>query len=132
MELIYDAVNGMWTCKLIMFYQVHFSTPPPLHPSTPHPSTPNPQHSVNTLSSRLQSLSPRLEGASSAVSEAQAVVAMETNVKELEVWLVSCGRFSNNQHILMQIEDHKVHTLTLHTPSHFTYPHIDIYYTQTP
>ena len=83
----------------------------------PHPSTSNPPHSVNALSSRLQSLSPRLEGASLTVNEAQAVVAMETNVKELEVWLVSCGRFSNNQHILMQIEDHKVHTLTLHTPS---------------
>ena len=138
-SLFTDTVNCMWTCKLNVFIGFtspppHFSTPPStpssLHPSTPHllpphpsppttsPSTPNPPHSVNALSSRLQSLSPRLEGASSAVSEAQAVVAMETNVKELEVWLVSCGRFSNNQHILMQIEDHKVHTLTLHTPSH--------------
>jgi len=58
-----------------------------------------------------------LEGASSAVSEAQAVIAMEINLEELEVWLVSCGRFSNNQQILLQIDDHKVHTLTL------THPH---------
>ena len=98
---------------------------PPLSSLPSHPSPLTPPHSVNALSSRLQSLSPRLEGASSAVSEAQAVVAMETNLKELEVWLVSCGRFSNNQHILMQIEDHKVHmhphiphTLTLTLEHH--------------
>jgi len=40
----------------------------------------------------------------SAVSEAQAVIAMEINLEELEVWLVSCGRFSNNQQILLQID----------------------------
>ena len=64
--------------------------------------------SVDALRSRLSSLPPRLEGAQSAASEAQAVVVIETNLKELEVWLLSCGKFADNQQILMQIEDHKV------------------------
>ena len=36
------------------------------------------------------------------------MVSMETNLSELEVWLVSCGKFADNQQILVQIEDHKV------------------------
>ena len=140
-EGVISPVSYSATCGVLVLLHIlircHLFTPhppspiiPPLsslpsHPSHPSPLTP--PHSVNALSSRLQSLSPRLEGASSAVSEAQAVVAMETNLKELEVWLVSCGRFSNNQHILMQIEDHKVHmhphiphTLTLTLEHHDT------------
>lgn len=58
--------------------------------------------------SRLAALYPRLEGAESAMGEAQEVVAVETNIKELEVWLVSCGKFADNQGILLQIEEHKV------------------------
>ena len=64
---------------------------------------------VESLASRLRLLGPRLKEASSAVDEAQAVVAMETSLEELEVWLVSCGKFSNNQNIVSQIEEHKVH-----------------------
>ena len=60
------------------------------------------------MQSRLASLLARLEGASSAASEAQEVVKVEDNIQELEVWLVSCGKFATNQHILMQIEEHKV------------------------
>ena len=63
---------------------------------------------VESLTSRLCLLGPRLKEASSAVNEAQAVVAMETSLEELEVWLVSCGKFSNNQNIVSQIEEHKV------------------------
>lgn len=63
---------------------------------------------VESLSSKLHLLVPRLKEASSAVDEAQAVVAMETSLEELEVWLVSCGKFSNNQNIVSQIEEHKV------------------------
>ena len=63
---------------------------------------------VESLASRLGLLSPRLKEASSAVNEAQAVVAMETSLEELEVWLVTCGKFSNNQNIVSQIEEHKV------------------------
>ena len=64
---------------------------------------------VESLASRLRLLGPRLKEASSAVDEAQAVVAMETSLEELEVWLVSCGKFSSNQNIVSQIEEHKVH-----------------------
>ena len=64
---------------------------------------------VESLASRLRLLGPRLKEASSAVNEAQAVVAMETSLDELEVWLVTCGKFSNNQLIVSQIEEHKVH-----------------------
>lgn len=64
---------------------------------------------VESLASRLRLLGPRLKEASLAVDEAQAVVAMETSLDELEVWLVTCGKFSNNQHIVSEIEEHKVH-----------------------
>ena len=64
---------------------------------------------VESLASKLCLLGPRLKEASSAVDEAQAVVAMETSLEELEVWLVSCGKFSYNQNIVSQIEEHKVH-----------------------
>ena len=63
---------------------------------------------VESLASRLHPLGPRLKNATSAVDEAQAVVAMETSLEELEVWLVTCGKFSNNQNIVSQIEEHKV------------------------
>lgn len=63
---------------------------------------------VESLSSQLHLLGPRLKEASSAVDEVQAVVATETSLEELEVWLVSHGKFSNNQNIVAQIEDHKV------------------------
>lgn len=65
---------------------------------------------MDSLSGRLAALSPYLKEASMAADEAQAVVAMETNLEELEVWLVSCGKFSNNQQILAQIDEHKVCT----------------------
>ena len=63
---------------------------------------------MNLLASRLAALSPHLKEVSNAADEAQAVVAMETNLEELEVWLVSCGKFSNNQQIVAQIDEHKV------------------------
>ena len=63
---------------------------------------------LGSLLSRLASLAPRLDEASSAVNEAQVVAAIESNLDDLEVWLVTSGKFSNNQQILMQIEDHKV------------------------
>ena len=66
---------------------------------------------MESLASKLRLLGPRLKEASSAVDEAQAVVAMETSLEELEVWLVSCGKFSNNQNIVSQIEEHKVRVL---------------------
>lgn len=79
---------------------------------------------VESLASRLRLLGSRLKEASSAVDEAQAVVAMETSLEELEVWLVSCGKFSNNQNIVSQIEEHKVRILLIekwnHKP-HFNY-----------
>ncbi len=36
---------------------------------------------------------------------------METSLEELETWLVSCGKFADNQQILLQIEEHKVSTV---------------------
>ena len=33
---------------------------------------------------------------------------LETTIKQLEEWLVSCGHFTLNQHILEQFTDHKV------------------------
>ena len=68
----------------------------------------NVEKRVESLASRLHPLGPRLKKASSAVDEAQAVVAIETSLDELEVWLVTCGKFSNNQNIVSQIEEHKV------------------------
>lgn len=63
---------------------------------------------VGSLKSQLESLLPRLESASSAANEAEEVTAMESNVEELEAWLVSSGKFSSNQHILRQIQAHRV------------------------
>ena len=73
---------------------------------------------VESLASRLRLLGPRLKEASSAVDEAQAVVAMETSLEELEVWLVSCGKFSSNQNIVSQIEEHKVHYIWMYVYIH--------------
>ncbi len=36
------------------------------------------------------------------------VTALESKLEDLELWLVTSGKFSNNQSILAQIEDHKV------------------------
>ena len=33
---------------------------------------------------------------------------VEATIKQLEEWLVSCGHFTLNQHILEQFTDHKV------------------------
>lgn len=63
---------------------------------------------MNSLHSQLGSLLPRLEKASSAVGEAQVVTTLESKLEDLELWLVTSGKFSNNQSILVQIEDHKV------------------------
>ena len=65
-------------------------------------------HRVNSLKSLLESLAPRLEKVSSNVSEAEEMAAMENNLEELEAWLVSSGKFSSNQHILRQIQAHRV------------------------
>ena len=63
---------------------------------------------IQTLKSRLESLLPRVEGASHAANEAKQLDVAEDNLKKLEAWLVSNGKFSNNQHILRQIQEHKV------------------------
>ena len=63
---------------------------------------------MESLKSQLASLLPRVEDASSAASDAQEMVAMESNLEELEAWLVSSGKFSSNQHILRQIQAHRV------------------------
>ncbi len=63
---------------------------------------------VSTLQSQLESLLPRLDKASSAVGEAQVVTALDSKLDDLELWLVTSGKFSDNQSILVQIEDHKV------------------------
>lgn len=63
---------------------------------------------VQALDSQLQSLLPRIEDASHAANAAQGLVDMEKNLRELEVWLVTSGKFSSNQHILRQIREHKV------------------------
>ncbi len=63
---------------------------------------------MTTLQSQLTALLPRLEEASSAVGEVQVVTALESKLEDLELWLVTSGKFSNNQSILAQIEDHKV------------------------
>ena len=60
------------------------------------------------MESRVGLLLSRLEGASSVATEAQEVVKVEDRIQELEVWLVSCGKFAANQNILGQIEEHKV------------------------
>ena len=60
------------------------------------------------MKASLESLFPRVKSASSAATEAQEVTAMESNLEELEAWLVSSGKFSSNQHILRQIQEHKV------------------------
>lgn len=60
------------------------------------------------MKAKLGSLLPRLENASSAASEAEEMAAMEDNLEELEAWLVSSGKFSENQHILHQINAHRV------------------------
>lgn len=63
---------------------------------------------MNSLKSQLESLLPRLEGASSAASDAHEVVAIESNLDELEAWLVTSGKFCDNQHILRQVQEHRV------------------------
>lgn len=70
---------------------------------------------VNSLKSTLELLLPRLEAASSAASEAQEMVAMENSLEELEKWLVSSGKFSSNQHILRQIQEHRVSVMSKST-----------------
>lgn len=60
------------------------------------------------MKSKLESLAPRLEKVSSSASEAEEMVSMENNLKELEAWLVSSGKFYSNQHILRQIQAHSV------------------------
>ena len=67
---------------------------------------------VQALTSDLSSLEGRLGQALEAAGEAQVVGVLEEDIGKLEVWLVSYGNFADNQHILEQIEDHKV-TLTL-------------------
>ena len=63
---------------------------------------------VEGLNSRLASLPSHLEGASAAVGETQTLSELEATIKQLEDWLVSCGHFTLNQHILEQFTDHKV------------------------
>ena len=63
---------------------------------------------MNRVKSKHGSLFSRLEGASSVATEAQEVVKVEDSIQELEVWLVSCGKFAANQNILGQIEEHRV------------------------
>jgi len=60
------------------------------------------------LRSRLESLSFQLDEATATVGGAMMVAALESKLEDLELWLISSGKFSNNQHILVQIEDHKV------------------------
>ena len=64
--------------------------------------------SVEGVKTRLDSLLSRLEGASSVATEAQEVVKVEGSIQQLEVWLVTCGKFAANQNILGQIEEHRV------------------------
>ena len=49
-------------------------------------------------------LHPRLKGVESAEGKNEAVVTMETNIKELEVWLLSCSKFDDNCGILLQAD----------------------------
>ena len=70
---------------------------------------------MDRVKSRLDSLLDRLEGASSVATEAQEVVKVEGNIQQLEVWLVTCGKFAANQNILGQIEEHRVRQTTYHT-----------------
>lgn len=63
---------------------------------------------MGSLKRRLEGLLPRLEAVSSAASEAEEVASMEGNLEQLEAWLVSSGKFSSNQHILRQIQEHRV------------------------
>ena len=63
---------------------------------------------VCSLEEELQSLLPRIADASRAANEAQVLTEMEACLQELEVWLVSSGKFAPNQHILQQIQEHKV------------------------
>ena len=63
---------------------------------------------MDGVKARYDSLLSRLEGASSVATEAQEVVKAEGSIQQLEVWLVSCGKFAANQNILGQIEEHKV------------------------
>ena len=67
-----------------------------------------PFYSVERVKSKHASLLSRLEVASSVATEAQEVVKVEGSIQELEVWLVSCGKFAANQNILGQIEEHRV------------------------
>ena len=69
---------------------------------------------MNSLKSSLESLLPRVKSASSAATEAQQVTAMESILEEMEAWLVSSGKFSSNQHILRQIQEHRVN---MHAPT---------------
>ncbi|CAI8008649.1 Dystonin, partial [Geodia barretti] len=64
-------------------------------------------NSVERVKSKHASLLSRLEVASSVATEAQEVVKVEDSIQELEVWLVSCGKFAANQNILGQIEEHR-------------------------
>ena len=53
---------------------------------------------VESLASNLHLLGPRMKEMSLVVDEAQAVVAMETSHKELEVWLVALHDF-HHEHV---------------------------------
>lgn len=98
------SIRDHYTCKYVSLYIVNESAY--LHVNY-FPSR------LGALLSRLATLAPRLDKASSAVNEAQVVAAIESNLDDLEVWLVTSGKFSNNQQILVQIEDHKVCQLSL-------------------
>ena len=65
-------------------------------------------NSVEGVKTRLDSLLSRLEGVSSVATKAQEVVKVEGSIQQLEVWLVTCGKFAANQNILGQIEEHRV------------------------
>ena len=62
------------------------------------------EQKIDSLTSRLATLPSHLEGASTAMGELSEV---EATIKQLEEWLVSCGHFTLNQHILEQFTDHK-------------------------
>jgi len=71
-------------------------------------SSPSPSRRVSSEETKLQYLLDSIADASRAAGEAEVWTEMEEVLQELEVWLVSSGKFAPNQQIIQQIQDHKV------------------------
>ncbi len=69
---------------------------------------------VGSVEVELESLLSRIADVSHAAGEVEVLTELESCLQELEVWLVSSGKFAPNQQILQQIQEHKVRVHCMH------------------